>query len=651
MSGNLTGLPPSALARLNASANMQSIAVILINLPDGLKSNPAPVKLQGTVMGQSPDGSVQLKTDRGVINLMLKDKQPLPQGQRLEIEIPAGRSPQQAQIRQAPPETAPPPATQAPAPAAPSTPSLASQLTQQVLNSSAAVAAALKLERGASVRPTEIEDALKAATTRLSDLGGVKATPAPLQAGQSVRLLPVLSGQGQAVPLQPGQLPALPQDALLAALVTLIDQLPADQQIVKTQLTTLLARMDLSSLQVPAPDGKTPPALPQNVQALLQQLDLPEENQKPNPLPNSIRYAPIQSFNVTKPVDVQVSALMTVPLRTGQPAPVIPGQIQLPAQPPTTAAAPLSSPQPLPAQPLPAQILPAQVTGFTSQNLPLISLTNPTTGQPQIYVGQFQAGNLQVGSPLLVSLLPDAPTSTAPTMPQASAPVPLSTWLQPGSWDSLTDLVQTMHQVNPGMAHTITQMLPSPNQPQNIGGLALLFLSVMKSGDLESWLPPQMAMMLRQTGKTDALRAVTSDIALTSRTETASLPQDWRATMLPFYHEQQISKVPLYYKRQDEEDGEGDHARRKRLMRFLFDLKLARMGNVQIDGFMQPQRLDMIMRTKSPLSVPMQRTMQGLYANAMEKSNLNGDLTFQFKPEHWVSIDVPITAAEVGASA
>lgn len=673
MSSDLTGLPPSALARLNASANSQAIAVRLLNLPDGLKNNPPPLKLQGTVTGQNPDGSVQLKTDRGVINLMLKDRQPLPQGQRLEIEIPAGRSPQQAQIRQAPAEpapTAPPPAT-APASgtaAASTAPSLVSQLTQAL----GSAAAALRLDRGANVRATEIEDALKAATTKLSESGSVKAAPAPLQAGQNVRLLPVLPGQSQSIPVQPGMIQALPQDALLAALTSLIEQLPADQQAVKAQLTTLLTRTDLTSLQIPSPDGKAPPSLPPQLQALLQ---TSEGKGQPTPqgVPqNTIRYEPILSFNGAKPADVQITGLMTLPLRPGSPLPVLPGQIQV-ASP--VMATPSGQPSPV-TQPLsptgtpvslqapasgglsspttqPAQIIPAQVTGFTTNNLPLISLTNPATGQPQIYVGQFQAGNLQVGSPLLLTLLPDQPAVSSAIPAQTSGPIPLSNWLKPGSWDSLDDLLQTMHQINPAAAHSFAQLIPSPSQPQNLGALALLFLSVMKSGDLESWMPPQMAMMMRQTGKTDALRAVTSDLTLTSRAENAALPQEWRATILPLYHEQQIHKVPLYYKRhqEDEDDGKDSRDRRNRMMRFLFDLRLARMGNVQIDGFMQHQRLDMIMRTKAPLSVPMQRTMQGLYTKAMEKSNLAGELTFQFKPEHWVAIDIPVTKEEVGARA
>lgn len=305
---------------------------------------------------------------------------------------------------------------------------------------------------------------------------------------------------------------------------------------------------------------------------------------------------------------------------------------------------------PVPSPSLPPQVIAGQVTGFTRQDFPVISLIHPVSGEPQLYVGQFQAGNLQPGSTVFLSLIPASAKQTGaaspakPLAPTAPLPalLPLSAWLQPEPWTALSDFIETVHHVNPAAAQTLTQMLPSPAQPQSLGGLALLFLSVMKSGDLGSWVTPQVMSLLRQSGKGDSIRALTGDLTTGARVETLPLPQDWRATVLPLYFQQQIFKVPVYYKGQHEEgedDSDGQRERRQRMMRFLFDLKLARMGNVQIDGFMQKQRLDMIMRTKAPLSLAMQRTMQGLYTTAMEKSQLSGELTFQFRPEHWVRVD------------
>lgn len=599
----MSGLPPATMARLTSQAAVQDIAVRVMNLPDNLRSNPAPVRLQGTVTGQNADGSVQVQTDRGMVSLMLRDRQGLPQGQRIEIDIPAGRPPQQAAIRPAPAQSAPPTTS----------PSLASTLAQNPLT--AAAASALKLDRSASIKATEIENALTAAATKLSDLAGLKTVAAPLQAGQSLRLIPL--PQGQTIPLQPGQIAALPQQALLTALAGMAEDLPVALQQIKTELQTLITRMDLSSLQAPPEDGAPAPFLPPNLQALLQPVETPDGE-------NPIRYDPARPVTLSRPLDVQVAAVITQAVKSAASVPVLPGQVQVMPSAPQAAGAPS----------LPPQVLPAQITAFTAQKFPVISVTLPGPGGlpvQQSFVAQFQPSNLQVGSPLLISLLPDAPDTALP-LPT------LQSWMQPGTWDGLSDLLQAVHLVNPGMSHALTQMLPSPAQPQNVGALALFFLSVMRSGDLDSLLTPQVANLLRQSGRGDALRAIGTDMIMANRADAAALPQDWRAAMFPLYHDQQVHKIPLYYKRAHDED-EKDKEKRSRILRFLFDLKLSKMGNVQIDGFMQPQRLDMIMRTKTALSPQMQMTMRGLYTTAVEKSNLAGELTFQFRPEHWVNMD------------
>lgn len=640
MSSNLTGLPPSAIARLNAVADIQAVAVKLINVPDGLKNNPAPIRVAGTVMGQSPDGSVQVNTDKGVVNVMLKDRQPLPQGLRLEIDIPAGRNPQQATVRNAP-------EAQGPAPSQPPSqpPSMANAAAQTPL-SSAAAAAALKLDRSSSLKATEIEDALKAAAPKLADAIPAKTNAAPIQAGQTLRLNPIPPGLSNAVPMLPGQVMPLPQGDALMALLGLASTLPDDMQTLKTGLTSLIGRMDLSSLQVKGEDGKPVTALPPTLQKLMQAIDADVKN-------NSIRYDPVKLFNPSKAIEVQIAGVLPAP--TGQVAgqkPVPPMQVMLPGQPAAAAAG--SSP----VTQRPGQVLPAQVVGFTAKNFPVINVSFPAAGFSQNYVAPFQASNLQPGSQILLTVMTGPVTDAAGTTAMATGvslapgiPLPpgqasLAGWMMSGTWDGLTDLMQILQPGHPAAAQTLAQILPSAAQSHNVGPLAMLFLSVLRSGDLESWMPAQVVNILRQTGKMEALRAVNADITLGNRTDAQPLTQDWRATILPFYHDQQVHKMPLFYRRGSEDDDSGSEKRRQ-TMRFLFDLKLSRMGQVQVDGFMQPERLDMIMRTKTPLSVPMQSMMKGLYVGAMEKSNLRGELSFQFKPEQWVTMDLPVTQEDM----
>ena len=64
------------------------------------------------------------------------------------------------------------------------------------------------------------------------------------------------------------------------------------------------------------------------------------------------------------------------------------------------------------------------------------------------------------------------------------------------------------------------------------------------------------------------------------------------------------------------------------------------MGKVQLDGLHRNDRLDLIIRTEDPFSRSMQFQMKAAYTDALETSNLNGDLSFQNDPQNWINIEV-----------
>ena len=102
--------------------------VQIVSLPEGLESSSRAIRLQGEVVRQNQDGTVRINTPEGAIDIQVRGRQPQA-GQRVEIDIPPGSPPKQANIRpaptQAPPPAQPPPAPQTPAqPPAATTPPL-----------------------------------------------------------------------------------------------------------------------------------------------------------------------------------------------------------------------------------------------------------------------------------------------------------------------------------------------------------------------------------------------------------------------------------------------------------------------------------------------------------------------------------------------
>lgn len=604
MSSDLSGLPPPFVSRASAMAQIQDVAVKLVNLPEDLQNNSAPVKLHGTVTGQAPDGSLQLETDRGVVTILLKDRAPLPQGLKLDIEIPAGRLPQNAVIRMAPSQTNSPPLPP---------PSLSSQLA----------AAPVRLDRGLSLSAPALEDLL---STNSFLSSSKSAGPSPLPSGevqlaQFFRLIPLPPEKAPSSPL------SLPVVEVLEALVSFIKELPASQAALRATLVTILSQMDLSSL-LPSPSSAPDDpisSLIQNIQNIVQ-----ASNPKGVPLASP---SGLILFNPSKPIDAQLLGLSAPPQTAATPAPS-PSPLPL-SLPLSNNGAPLLLSPTVP--PPNSSVSLGQVIGFTPENLPVITLPAPGSGYPQSYTLSFRAPNLPLHTAVLLALPLSGSLESAPSLPSLS----LAEWAKPTQWDSLQILLQALSQIGSLSPQQITAMIPSPAHPHTSGALVLFFLSVLRSGEMESYFPPEALTLLRQKGREDLLKSFAQDMNQTSRLESTPLAQDWKATLIPLLWNNQIQKLPLFYKHM-EDDAEAEREKRNKVLRFLFQLHLSRMGDVQVDGFLKQNNLDLILRTKTPVSLGMQDTMKRLYTQSVERSNLTGELGFQFKPDQWVEFDIPL---------
>lgn len=709
-------IPPSvsAVSGASAQAKIDQISVRIIAIPDAMRNRPSgsgTLRVDGVVNGQNPDGSVSVKTDQGVVILALKDKGTLPQGLRITVDIPAGRSAQQAMITVTnaptnPPTSSPPTTTPTPTVTANPPPPESLPLPAPVPPSVSSPNPPLPppLPPSLPIESETLGSVLTAAQQAPESATPVPISVAtgPLRPDQFVRLAPLhLQSVMPSVPPDP----ALPK-SLLNALAPLVQSVVPDTSIpngVPTGTTAplvalLLRHLDTSFLtqiasQIPKPPssattpsatpapsapvptdmgnelitGTAPKMEPQILQQTLQKLATLASTSSPS-LPSSPLPPPSLAgtsvFYPSQTVDAKILAFYNT--SPSAPLSVLPSALQISASLPDIL--PDAVPRAIPPPPTPPVSL-GQVVGFTDTDLPIVALALPQTGWLAHYSLQFKPTNLEVGSSLFLILTPLNNAATSPFTPPALgaagtsppltpplpspllshspqnplAPPPLTsplTALTPnaGPWDSLDDLLSALTHASPAQAQALAHMIPSPAHPPTLAALSLFFLAMIRSGDSATWIGPQAAAMLRQMGKASPLQAVTADLALAAKYDQTPLLQDWRMTILPFLWDHHIQKIPLYYKHMpDDTDTSAEDERKRRRLRFLFDLSLSRMGDVQVDGFLQSERLDLILRTRTPLSPPMQRQMKRIYAGAMDKSRLTGDLSFQFKPDQWVN--------------
>ena len=171
----------------------------------------------------------------------------------------------------------------------------------------------------------------------------------------------------------------------------------------------------------------------------------------------------------------------------------------------------------------------------------------------------------------------------APSVLLTSLPAPLFT-LAAETWPVLQEMLTILPQVAPQAAQAFVNMLPSPANPQNLAPTALFFIAAIRAGDVEGWLGGKAVDALRRSGRGDVLSRFSQEMSGLSRAASEPMGQDWKALSLPLYWQNQMFKIPIYY-RQDQDSRSGQNGE-KGSTRFVINLDLSRMGKIQMDDLL-----------------------------------------------------------------
>lgn len=241
-----------------------------------------------------------------------------------------------------------------------------------------------------------------------------------------------------------------------------------------------------------------------------------------------------------------------------------------------------------------------------------------------------------------------APVETIPigaeitlNVSQTQSVLPLNISLPPimmQAWHSLNEVQETLIQ---HAAMQVTQAfqasIPNPSIPAQLTSSVLFFLMAVRSGDVQGWLGDKAVEALKRAGKDALINRLSTEFSAMNRTDSSS--GDWRVMSLPLGWNEQIHKVTVSY-RKDDERGEDD-VQKGTQTRFVMDLSLSAMGKVQLDALFSSssKRLDLIVRTEGEFSEGARQHMRGVYKSALDETQITGELSFSGKPEGWVNIN------------
>lgn len=615
-----SSLPPSPDAAAREAANTRTVR--LITVPERIYDMQQAARVRAEVVRANADGTVELRSAAGDITVRPEKPDQLTPGQTVEVRIPAERPPRTAEIRPAPPERpAPARSTQTDVDVRVSRPDTSADKIQTPDDLIGRIVRAVPLppsqvppeipqdQTGAAPNPVPSAPALPPELVQAEEI--VQA----LQKLVSVKAETILKAATQTLLTS---LPTGPSESIEAVLARPVSGAPP---VLTAQGATEIGNI-LKGVLGLAPNGLQVPLAP-----------APPAAAPPDAPPSLFQVGDLAAPPLNDPVFAPYD-LSAAP-RADQP---------LPAFPPPTLRAGESAAQvigPIPGKDALAVaiVFPAKAEGpppyfallepgFIPAPGSLVSLTPILTPQT------LSAAPLP---PVAAELAGSVPPMT-PTM-LAALPLGLPYFLTPEPWPVMQEIAQILQHASAPIAQAFSNMIPNPAAPPQMAPAALFFLAAMRGGDVEGWLGGRAADAIRRAGRGDLITRLSQEGATLSRLGAEPLGQEWKAASVPLSWDGQIFKLPLYYKRSEEERGTGN-GRGDGMVRFVINLDLSRMGKMQMDALYREaaKRFDLILRSTQPFTKAAEHEMRGIFAGALEDIGLRGEMGFQTGAEKWVTV-------------
>jgi len=207
------------------------------------------------------------------------------------------------------------------------------------------------------------------------------------------------------------------------------------------------------------------------------------------------------------------------------------------------------------------------------------------------------------------------------------------------TWPALREALQILVPSTSPVAQAFRNTLSTPTL--NLVPTALFFLAALRLGSVDNWLGDNTLKFLRQVGKKELAERLGSDFGKLSSLSKETLADGWRSISIPLLHDEQLSQMQFYVRHQYDKDGEDKEKGAKPATRFILNLHLSRMGEMQLDGFVRKKNFDVILRTEEKLPFDMRRELMKRFAQGLDQVQMKGKISFQTRQQSWITITLP----------
>jgi hypothetical protein len=225
----------------------------------------------------------------------------------------------------------------------------------------------------------------------------------------------------------------------------------------------------------------------------------------------------------------------------------------------------------------------------------------------------------------------------AATPPDDPSDLPLA---QRTTWPALEETLATLERALPDLAAQLRSTL-APASGQELAGTLLFLMSALNAG---TWPGPRILETLDAFGRRDLRLKLESDVTELRELD-SSRSGDWHVYALPLIDGGAVRPVRLYFRRRAASSPAGDQG-----TRFVLEVEMSRMGALQLDGLVRPQRFDLVLRSHRPIAAELRQEITEIFHGAVAASGLGGDITFTTASRFAVA-PLEALAAHIGVNA
>ncbi len=254
----------------------------------------------------------------------------------------------------------------------------------------------------------------------------------------------------------------------------------------------------------------------------------------------------------------------------------------------------------------------------------------------------FTAKPLPTGTSLTVQL-------TQPNLPHpvdANIPARLVEFSSLAShWPALEDALTTLsHAVPTAGQQPIAVNTLIPNIGPRLTHEVMLFLSVVRGGDITKLWPTQVVKQLEES-RPELLQRLQLDMGnMQQLAQPAQPQQQWAVYLIPMLFGNEAQHMRLFVRSDDASKHKDDGIHNQR---FIMEIGLSHLGDMQLDGFVQggkrPTQFDLVIRTAKTLPDAVEADISRLFSSALETTRLKGRIQFQTGREYFIT-----PATEIG---